>query len=775
MPLEHINLARERLNTAAAAQSGHGSSSVAEAATQQGGEKFTATPEELRAIQEKMKDPVFAELMHEYMRSLEDPDTRREEEAYLAQAEREAREGGDFSFEFVFPRAAFVVELLQPSNTSVPAAELRTIGVDAAAASHIAGNGGAVRSFLNFCSSDKVKAFTEHPTGDVRGSSWEVPVSVSQRRIELYKPVKSSPSASIPAEYAAARDSASESSSSPLVCIVRDAVFHPSTLALTERSARFMCFLTEIAVEHINSGYGESNGFPFRRLPSSIVSIGTPLNQTIRSSSPSGGSLFDVDPRAPVLTRPTKSFPAVKGSSCGESSSSPPPSSTSATTSMPSVTRGAGLLQSAAGEAAAAAAAASKPSSKSATLPPYTIAHRGSVNLTDAWQWRVSDKRVGVPEELVVKMTFAGVRRASALDISILPDGQAVRIDPTDGQERYEGLLVLPFTVEEAPLRAQFDCCRGVLTLTLKVVPPPLPDGAPSPDQMREALRGGAADAEDERLGEVSAQAAGGERAQGQSPPEAQSLPQRAEEAETLAKEAAPSPSLATQAESAREAPAEPPAPILAAGPSSGPKVAHIGDQSRVAAMMAQVQAAREARVAATAAMDAAHEADNGEAHAEAPAPPAAPSATLCVPDGSCGDKSAQQIERAAAAPARERTPVSAAASQEESEGAAPFLRKAPAATAAVPTVDVGDEEGDDVAALRARQLAWVAMIEKETEAAKAREEAEAAQAARATEAQAAKARRKIAAEKELERLAQVAMAKRDSLPLSNKYIFSID
>ncbi|KAG5503700.1 hypothetical protein JIQ42_05923 [Leishmania sp. Namibia] len=762
MPLEHVNLAREHLGSGGAAQSGRGSSS---------GEEFTATPEELSVIQEKMKDPVFAELMHEYMTSLEDPETRREEEAYLRQAEQEAREGGDFSFEFVFPRAAFVVELLEPSNTTVSAVELKKLGVDASAVTRTADKGRAARSFLNVCSSDKVKAFTEHTTGDTKGSNWEVPVSVSQRRVEVYQPVKSSPSASIPAEYAAACGSASALSSSPSVCIVRDVVFHPSTLALAERSPRFMCFLTEIAVEHINSGYGESNGFPFRRLPSSIVSIGTPLNQTIRSSSRSGGSPFDVDPRAPVLTGPTKSLPITKDSRCSQSSASLPPSSPSAKMSATSGTRGTKISRGAAGETAAA----SKSSSKSAALPPYTITHRGSIDLTDAWQWRVSDKRVGVPEELIVKMTFAGVRRAAALDISITPDGQAVRIDPTDDQDRYEGLLVLPFTVEEAPLQAQFDCTRGVLTLTLKVVPPPLPDGAPSAEQVREGLQGGADDAVDERAGEVSAQAVENQPAQPQSPPAALNSPPAAVAAEALAKEGAVSPPSATHAESPSKVPAEPPAPALAARSSSGPELAHIGDQSRVAAMMAQVRAAKEAREAAAAAMAAARDADIRKADAEVAAPPSAPAAALCVPDGSASDQSAQPLEHAAAASASDHAQVSAAASQDESAEETPFIRKAPAATATLPAADVGGEEGDDVTALRARQQAWVAMIEREMQAAKAREEAEAAQAARETEAQAAKARRKIAAEKELERLAQVAQAKRDSLPLSNKYIFSID
>ena len=56
---------------------------------------FVPTADEIKTIQEKMKDPEFMKLMTEYMTSLEDPAYRAEEEAYLEQVEREAKEGGD--------------------------------------------------------------------------------------------------------------------------------------------------------------------------------------------------------------------------------------------------------------------------------------------------------------------------------------------------------------------------------------------------------------------------------------------------------------------------------------------------------------------------------------------------------------------------------------------------------------------------------------------------------------------------------------------------------
>lgn len=746
MPLEHINLARERAN--------------ANGSSQDEAEKFTATPEELRAIQDKMKDPKFVELMHEYMQSLEDPETRREEEACLAQAEREAREGGDFSFEFVFPRPAFAVELLEPSNTTVPASEMKKLGVSvgATAAGATAAKPYKARSFLNICTSDKIKAFTEHTTGNPNGSNWEVPVSVSQRRTEVYKPVPSAPSASILPEYASLESAAA-------VCVVHDVVLHPNTVSLAERSPRFMCFLVEIAVEHINSGYKESNNFPFRRLPSSVASIGTPQNQTIRSSGP-GKSPFDVDPHAPVLTRPTKHLPTGKANTATPSGGSNSRSTTNATRIKASPAATAASTQSTTKAAVQAPPSASALVTKSTTaaaasstggvaapatrLPPYTIAHRGSIDLSDAWQWRVSDKRVGVPSELVVKLTFDGVRRAAMLDIAITPDGQALRIDPTEGQRVYEGLLVLPFTVEEEPRQAQFDCARGVLTLTLAVVPPPLPDGATTAEELRRELQGGAAVLSD---------------------PEADQREERAAEHSTHADSrgagatpvaAAPSPpSSPTESSAAAAVPPTSTAPAVLPGSSSthGPEVSHIGDQDRVAAMMAQVRAAREAREAAAAAAAAAEENQ----------------ATTAAEQG--GDKQADPTT----APAAEVRHAPAATNIEEArmpavseDEAIPLIRKAPAA-AAPHTEDDSPSVHDGVAAVQNRQQAWAAMIAAEMEAARHREEADAARAAQETEAQAARARRKVAVEQEQERQADRAKAKRDALPLSNKYIFAID
>ena len=274
----------------------------------QKGDDFKATPDELRTIADKMKDPEFRKLWAEYTQSLQDPQYRKEEEEYLKQIEKEAKDGGDYSFDFIFPRAVFCIELLE-------------------------GDG---KTFVNICESEKVDEYREQPGADARGSNWLVPVSVGKPHDESLD----------------GRDVS-----------VYDAVFHPKTIGLASHSDRFMCFLVEIAVEHINGGFGRAFGFKFRRLPSSQKSIGTPANQTIRKEK--GQSPFG-DAGLPASLGPIKVAPA-KEHSCQPAQAAPAPQ-------------------------AAAATALPK---NAAHLPKYTILHKGEVDLTDAWNWKKSDKRIG--------------------------------------------------------------------------------------------------------------------------------------------------------------------------------------------------------------------------------------------------------------------------------------------------------------------------------------------------------------------------------------------
>lgn len=491
---------------------------------------FQATPEELRTIQERMKDPKFVELMKEYMESISDPETRAEEEAYLAQAEREAKEGGDYTFDFIFPRPWFVVELASPTTRSAKAEALyKLTGIkDPKDTKSLGGRSTTgIRSFINFCVSDKVEPHSEISTQDAKGSQWHVPVAVSEKRMEVlfenrtklqgipnpssYLSTSSTggkTSAGVNKEreaYAAVQSAATKAAASPLdeapYCYVYDAVFHPLTLSLADRSNRFLCFLVEIAVEQINAGYKESNGFEFSRLPSAVLCIGYPRNQTIRKKG--NASPFAVDPTAPVLTKPTKHIDEVEKAYRG---------GTTKTTAGKSI-EGSPLSASTSRKESSSLSSPpphhhtntqTKDACLISPLPPVQVKHRGSrVELSDTWSdHRVTQKKIGVPEVLVVSIDFSnppqagttvgrtssnggsggGVQQqpplplssfkpieASAIDLVVSEEGKSLHLSKTGGQPYFEGLISLPFSVEEEPVSAKFDKHKRVLSLELRV------------------------------------------------------------------------------------------------------------------------------------------------------------------------------------------------------------------------------------------------------------------------------------------------------------------
>ncbi|ORC92719.1 putative protein kintoun-like [Trypanosoma theileri] len=425
-------------------------------------EKFTPTPEELRTIQEKMKDPKFVQLFHEYMKSMEDPETRREEEAYLQQVEREAKEGGDYSFDFVFPTPGFVVELLEPSTSYRVSQRSRSSENDKKGKNQR----NSPRVFVNMCSSEKIDPFKEETATDNQMSNWHVPVSISKPRTEIF-----SEEVALSGNEKGKSDDNDDDDDKKESVMVYDAVFHPRTLQLADRSDRFCCFLVNIAVEHINTGYGDRHGFEFRRLSSRIRSVGTPQNQTITRKD--GKSPFEISKNEPALKGPTKVLSSSKSDDQRE------------TQTTSSYIKEKSDKKSERNPVSNLSVNSKTNEVSGENLPKYSIVHRGHMDLTDAWGWKVVDRRVGIPEFLVVKMEFVGVQ--SAGDLSIEVEGAYVTIAKSDTHP-YHGIVILPFSVDATPEEAKFERRKGLLTLVLRVVPP-APTGITAAE-MRQQLVG---------------------------------------------------------------------------------------------------------------------------------------------------------------------------------------------------------------------------------------------------------------------------------------------
>ncbi|RNF11242.1 putative protein kintoun-like [Trypanosoma rangeli] len=682
-------------------------------------EKFTPTPEELRTIQEKMKDPKFVELFQDYVKSMEDPETRREEEAYLQQVEREAKAGGDHSFDFVFPTPGFVVELLEPATSYRVTHSSLKVGDKK--------NKRASRVYVNMCSSSKIDPFSEQSTGDNEKSNWLVPVSVSRPRTEFF-----SEDVTTSAKSGEKQPKEDEDVVSPVV--VYDAVFHPDTLQLADRSDRFCCFLVNIAVEHINSGYGDSHGFEFRRLSSRIRAVGTPQNQTI--SREKGKSPFAAAMNEPVLTQPTKILPP---SPATDGNRKPAPGKKDRETGgMQSATKAAGTSMVGAGRVS------SDKIVKKEHLPHCTVAHRGHIDLSETWGWKIVDRRIGVPETLVVKMEFTGVRSASELNIEV--ESAYVTIAKASTHPYY-GTLTLPFSVESTPLEAKFERKKALLTLVLRVVPP-APTGLTAEDMRQElgaAREPSVSEVKDtkEMTGEHAVASVPGPATAG-----------FADNNETST-ERAVSPELAC-----------PPAAESSEETLFVPQVSSIGDQDRVRLMMEKVQAARRERERA------ATKSDQLEVCVDKTEDTLQEKEHEKIPDERVFEDAKQETQREA--------------DTESVASAEPPLVPLPAPTVPLMATDVdapvGVEDGTnfaknaaDLELLQQRQESWKNDMHRRIEAREDEEREKAFMADREARREAERLRKRAEAARRQEELAVKLGERMTELPLRNRHIFTVD
>ncbi|CCW64937.1 unnamed protein product [Phytomonas sp. EM1] len=779
MPLETINLSISRSDHEGRSKADDSSGGTSSSGKDSG---FQATPEELNAIREKIKDPVFAKLMHEYMESLSDPETLREEEAYLEQAEREAKESGDFSFEFIFPRPGFVVELLNPTSRRISAVDMKKIMPTSSGTATTVKD---VHTFINMCSSEKVPVYREEPTGDRMGSNWHVPVSVSQKRIESFSRATKGKKEVDGRTSEGENNKATDANGS--WCYVYDAVFHPQTLSLADRSNRFLCFLVEIAVEHINSGYHESNGFEFTRLPSTVATVvGTLKNQTIRTKDKKGASLFEVDRGAPVLTRPTTNLPQGAGAGPDFSAVTPAPSS--------SEHHGEAPVRE---QRADAAGSEGPPKRKAVTdpqavLPPHRILHRGRIDLTDAWSWRVVDKRIGVPEELVVKLTFDGVHHASGLDISITEDGGAVRIDKTATQNHYEGLLVLPFTVRETPVSARFDRVTHVLSLVLGVIPPVLSEeSAAAAEEVRQRyVAVGKPDAPSSVAHDDHNEAAG-ISADGKTSgvAVADTRPASGEAMKHSCGDSDGTPSVGPS----------PGSTVVASESTSVNTPATVAVSARIGTGTTECRegTAPDGKDGGAASDETITDIEPTPAGLHPPPPPLSPSTDAdpvgdpaTVPEGHSNVfRHFENTSRAQEALAKilEARRAREAAASSATEAARAADDKAAATGSAESVAGVGEGEGmrarrevsadpeSEAAALAAQQDAWVHKLQEQVAAAAAKEDEEAEAAALKVQRDAQRSKRRLEKLMELEEMEKRMLERAKAIPLKNRHIFSID
>ncbi|TGZ51150.1 Protein kintoun [Temnothorax longispinosus] len=163
-------------------------------------EDFDVSREELRNITDCLKKEEFRKLLIEYAEEVTDPDNRKIYEKEITQLEKER--GVDVTF--VNPEPGYVIK------TSVD---------------------GDRKCFLNISKNEVVARPTSQPSYEQghRGLQWSIPYTLIPPRYDLDK--------------------------KNVRCVVYDVVFHPDTIYLASKNARFREIVNDTAMDGVESNF----------------------------------------------------------------------------------------------------------------------------------------------------------------------------------------------------------------------------------------------------------------------------------------------------------------------------------------------------------------------------------------------------------------------------------------------------------------------------------------------------------------------------------------
>ncbi|XP_064572079.1 protein kintoun [Zonotrichia leucophrys gambelii] len=347
--------------------------------------------EEAERLRRAFRDEQFRALFAEFAAELTDPEQRRLYEEEVAALERER----GVEVRFVHPTPGFVLRTSQE---------------------------GSRRCYINVCSNPLMGE--PRARAERGGQRWELPYSLAPGREEL--------------RPAGRRR------------LLYDVVFHPATLRLAARSARFRRLLRDTALEAVESQCGVRLDRNNAAILRGVSYKGIPQAPVIRSPLPGGAPKPPDDGESPLPPFP---FPPA----------APPP------------------------PAARASSPAAPPPPSGPTTPRWSIRHRSYVDLQDYRHCRDSAPSP-VPRELVVTVELPLLRSAEQAELEIR--GRELRLDSRCPAYRLR--LRLPYDVDESGGRAAFNRAQRQLQVTLPVVLPPGPREPPGPagERLEEAEAG---------------------------------------------------------------------------------------------------------------------------------------------------------------------------------------------------------------------------------------------------------------------------------------------
>ncbi|KAF7703973.1 protein kintoun [Silurus meridionalis] len=341
-------------------------------------EELNMTTEEINRFSKAMKDKKFSELLHEYAQEISNPENKKKYEEEITQLEQER----GMEVKFIHPNAHHVLK------TSV---------------------NGKEKCFINICSNNLISKPTcearRNETGRA-GQYWSLPYSLTPGR--------------------------PHTDGKGNKCMIYDVVFHPDTLYMASKNARFMKLVNDTATQGVEDAFNVTTDKTNTLLKKTRYK-GVPQAAVIRKPIP--GQPKNEESAAhneafPILypdTMPTKDFKSL--------SSSQTQTTTKQSSSLP-------------------------------TQPHHTIKYRSLVDLQDYRCSKDSAPKTR-PKEIVISIYLPLLKSAVDVDLNVMDRKLTLESQKPD----YKLELHLSYPVDDNKGVAQFNTTTKQLTVTLPVQP----------------------------------------------------------------------------------------------------------------------------------------------------------------------------------------------------------------------------------------------------------------------------------------------------------------
>ncbi|XP_024874407.1 protein kintoun [Temnothorax curvispinosus] len=357
-------------------------------------EDFDVSREELRNITDCLKKEEFRKLLIEYAEEVTDPDNRKIYEKEITQLEKER--GVDVTF--VNPEPGYVIK------TSVD---------------------GDRKCFLNISKNEVVARPTSQPSYEQghRGLQWSIPYTLIPPRYDLDK--------------------------KNVRCVVYDVVFHPDTIYLASKNARFREIVNDTAMDGVESNFKvklDRKNLKFPKISFKGMTHPTVIRKP--SETPSTEPL-DIEPE--IYQKIMSSYDECRESHLKQREEKPQ-------RAQPTTTYYKDKQQ--------------KPADEKYTTPTYTIKHQSDVELEDFALNRDARMFATVPKRIVITIHLPLLKSANDATLDIHERSLTLK---SDNPAKYFLNLPIPCRVDGDRGNARFDPKYKKLIVTLPVIPPSMP------------------------------------------------------------------------------------------------------------------------------------------------------------------------------------------------------------------------------------------------------------------------------------------------------------